>query len=142
MEATVLKVVAGTYQELPMHTPVINVHQIGEVVWIELPTGVSKQFELFELHEVGQTNTEVMFTGCIERCNMIWLKVKASILNRSAGQHVYRLSFIDKTTLDTHYLYVSYVIQDNNPDKPYIYMQTSDNICNCECNLSKLRGES
>lgn len=55
----------------------------------------------------------------------IWYKFKSELLNMETGYHQYRMSFRNNFTGDTCLLYFAYIIQNNNPDKPYYYMETA-----------------
>ena len=67
-------------------------------------------------------------------CRRPWIRIDSCILDTSIGQHTYRFQFINRETDDVYSLYLSYIIQDDNPDRPYVYMNEkegeSDGICN------------
>ena len=52
-----------------------------------------------------------------------WVDISKSILDVTAGSHLYRLSFIDIYTNDIFFVYFSYIIQDKDVEKPYLYMK-------------------
>lgn len=51
-----------------------------------------------------------------------WVNIPTSVLKTDVGFHKYQFEFVDCVTLDTLHLYCAYTIQDDNPEKPYIYM--------------------
>lgn len=114
---------ACIYKNLPKHTKVWNTDTLEHHTWINVPVELSKSHELFQVDEISSDNIEVDFTDKIMReCNRPWFKVTTSILNTDPGQHIYKMSFINRFTNDISCLYFSYIIQDDDPEKPYIYM--------------------
>ena len=123
MSYTPLKLNACTYAQIPCNTPVINKNTLEYYIWIGLPKSISSHIEIFEIYELLPTNEEVDWVRFIIRENCRpWLKIESAFLDTSVGQHLYKLSFVDTMTNDIISLYISYIIQDDNPDKPYIYM--------------------
>lgn len=60
----------------------------------------------------------------VNKCGK-WLDVEFKHLSKFPGYHRYRISgFIGDETV---FLYFSYRIQSDNPDKPYIYMKRGVN---------------
>lgn len=51
-----------------------------------------------------------------------WIDIPTNLLNTSVGIHTYILRFKNKLTSDILLLSFRYAIQDDDPDKPYIYM--------------------
>lgn len=128
---------ACIYKELPKHTKVWNRNTLEYHTWIHLPIELCRSHELFQLDEISKVVTEVDFKDKIKReCNKPWYDIITDLLNTDAGQHIYKMSFINRLTDDISCLYFSYIIQDDNPDKPYIYMDRDNsdvNSCN-NCN--------
>ena len=52
----------------------------------------------------------------------IWLKVPTELLDTTAGKKVYKIHLKHKCLDDTMSLYFGYNIQDDEPDKSYVYM--------------------
>lgn len=133
MEYPVCKLVACTYSELPKHTPVINKHNFEAYIWIELPHELSEELELYGLQNLSDDgNTDIMFSGFIKRENC-WLKVSSAILDSSPGQHIYKLGMINTSTHDIVSFFVSYILQDDNPEKSYVYMKRNPHVESCGC---------
>jgi hypothetical protein len=51
-----------------------------------------------------------------------WIDIKSTALNMDVGHHVYKLHFRQKYTNVLSNLFFAYTIQNDNPEKPYIYM--------------------
>lgn len=128
MEYPVCKIDACEYNQLNRHTQVFNINSIEYFMYIYLPPELVKNLQLFQVDKISPDKFEIPIVGFIDKDHSCWLKVKSEILSKSAGQHVYKLSFIDSCSRDIVPLYFSYIIQDDNPNKPYIYMKDI-NIC-------------
>lgn len=111
------------YSEFPQHTKIINLNQIGEWVWLKIPDDVSRDFDLFQIDEITPYTGEVDYIGFVFRqCRYPWLGVNPHILNKDIGYHVYKFYFADTYTNDVYLLYLSYQIQSDSPERPYVYM--------------------
>ena len=123
MNSRPCNLVACTYSQINLYTYVINKNAIEYETWIKLPSEFGKEFVLYEVKEISPLYKELDFLHVIEHvCCKPWLKAISSGLNLDPGQHVYKLSFINKFNNNISSLYISYIIQDDNPDKPYVYM--------------------
>lgn len=124
MEYPVCKINACKYSELACNTPVINKNSLDSYIWIRVPSEISREFVLFQVDELVPEFKEFKFLNVIEQqCSKPWFKADINEMNLDSGQHVYKMSFVNRITNDTCSLYFSYIIQDDNPDKPYIYMK-------------------
>lgn len=114
-----------TYYDVLSHSVVINKSQIHPYLYLELPRNISKFLSLYDVCEICKSNTSesVDYVDMILRDNKRpWLQVNTDFLNLTVGYHIYRFSFIDTSVDDTILLYFAYNIQDDNPEKSYIYM--------------------
>lgn len=79
-------------------------------------------FVLLSMVEISLEDGEDI-SSSVYRDNMRpWLRVPVDVLNKDIGQHTYKLHFVNIHTSLELDLYIQYIIQDDNPDKPYIYM--------------------
>ncbi len=119
----VTKLEACRYKDISSNTKVFNLQSLDSIIWVHLPEDVSIYCELYQIDIIGDTNKEVPISRYIHReCNRPWIKINKEALDTSIGQHIYKLSFIDTSTEIIYSLFFSYIIQDDNPDRPYIYM--------------------
>lgn len=119
----VFQVNSCAYKQLSSNTPVFNINQVEYELHVHLDGELCRLLELFQLDEVTQSGlNEIQVLGFVDRDCTCWLSIKTEILNKDVGQHIYKLSFVDKVTNDIVPLYFSYIIQDDNPEKPYLYM--------------------
>lgn len=118
------------YETALINSRVINMNQIGQFLWLELPHSKARFMELCGVTELKScAETVVDYTEKITwDCNKPWIKVESSLLNLNPGYHVYKFSFIDTQVDDIVCLYFTYHIQIDNPDKSsYIYMKREEN---------------
>lgn len=115
---------ACNYASIPSNTHVFNKYEIDKYVWIKLPDCMPSSYKLYDIWEIVPNKSVVKYEDNMCRdCNRLWLKVNTSIISLDSGIHIYQLKFVDVYTDNIYLLYVGYIIQDNNPDKPYIYMK-------------------
>lgn len=127
MKVPVFSLVACTFDKLIYNTPIFNQSTVEYFLWVKLPSDIIKDCELYQVDECQPNNREVNWLNSIERDhNKPWLKITFRIFSNHVGMHIYKLSFINRYTNDVVPLYIAYIIQDDNPDKPYVYMRKSD----------------
>lgn len=113
------------YNDLAKYTKVFNTNQIEYHLWIYMDPEDAKDAVFLEAHEV-QDNDSKVSDGVFERQSQCWIRVVTEHINTSAGKHTYKLMMVDRYTDTDFSLYVSYYIQDDNPDKPYVYMKDKE----------------
>ena len=122
MEYPVFKLNACKYQDLNKNTPVFNINTFEYVLYVYLEPELSKDFQIFQLEELGDCAVEIPLNCNIHR-ERNWVRILSSVLNQDPGQHVYKLSLVGGCSNDVISLYFSYIVQDDNPDKSYVYMK-------------------
>lgn len=135
--------------ELNQHTQLFNKDELEYYVWIELPFHITEPVRLYSVYEQRTSsspeNLRDLYDGAIDtdtgkpliihETNK-WVKIAKKVLNLLPGQHTYKLTFMRADINDIEIpIYFSYILQDDCPDKPYIYMKKGDN-CN-ETDLCK-----
>ena len=117
---------------------VFNKNTVEYFVYLRIPENLARDCELYEIEDLDHVDIPIEYKDLVQRhCRGPWLRVESRLLDLSCGQHTYRFGFVNTVTDDVFSLYISYSIQDDNPDKPYIYMDgkedNDDGICNiCE----------
>ena len=85
-----------------------------------------RDMELSEIYNL-ETSKELDFADFVERDEQRpWIDIQATILDTMTGQHVYRMTFQKPDCKLKATCWFSYIIQDNNPEKPYIYMNRDE----------------
>lgn len=122
MEYPVFRLHACKYQDLNKNTPVFNINTFEYFLYVYLEPELSTNFQIFQVEELGDC-----VTGIPLKCNISkernWVKILSSVLNQKPGQHVYKISLVGGSNNDVIALYFSYIVQDDNPDKSYVYMK-------------------
>lgn len=124
VEYDIQKLYAVPYNKLSYTRPIINKNIIPYFFWIRIPSLYNPDFDLYQIDELGQEVKELDYRKFLNReCGKPWLRINSGIFNLNAGMHTYKLSMVNPKTNDVVYLYISYIIQDDNPPKPYDYME-------------------
>lgn len=55
-----------------------------------------------------------------------WIDVNPGHLDMTPGTHIYGITLVHTTCTEICRLYFTYIIQDDNPEKPYIYMKREE----------------
>lgn len=127
----VLQIDACEYKDIARNTPVLNLDQVEYYLWIHLGPEISSECYFYEAAELDKEHGPIIFPDSFVRKSPTWIKVKTDSLDKSPGLHIYRLSFVDRVTDDPFSLFFGYIIQDDNPDKPYIYMKRESDEVTC-----------
>lgn len=141
MSHPAFKVTACMHSELNKYTPVFNTNEFEYKLLVYLNPDICRNFEVYKVSKVVEgEDKELPINGFIERENSCWLSILSEILSKQPGQHIYKISLVDKRTSDTCSVYFSYVAQNDSPNKPYVYMRNVDapstsHNCRC-CNIS------
>lgn len=126
MSLPVVKLDACLYGELSSNAVVLNRNQVTDYIWVQLPEIITSNTMMYQMEEISPDCKEVEFSNFVERDHgRPWLKVTIRGLNLSPGYHAYKLLFIELSSHITYSIYIGYTIQDDNPDKPYLYMDRS-----------------
>ena len=117
------------YNEAIIHSEVINIGELQDSIWLKLPDDVAKYLTLTGVSSIGFENngTSIDITDKVTRItNRIWIEIDKSVFSFDPGFHMYQLVFHDSGTGSTLSLYFCYHIQDNKPEKDYIYMNIEE----------------
>lgn len=102
---------------------VFSLQQVEKILFVRIHPDIARQFELIQVAEIADKAEKVTDKKAWthDTCR-IWYKFDPEYLNMTVGYHQYRMTFQNTLTSDTCLLYFAYTIQDNDPEKPYIYM--------------------
>lgn len=123
---------AGEYKDRSSFTVVMNTQTVAKYVYIHLPVECVhlELLELIELNRSAETDTsddpeQMKEDDIIKYKDHPWARIKSSVLNWAPGKHVYKLSFGVPHQMNPEKVdyYISYVSQEDNPEKPYVYMR-------------------
>lgn len=135
MEYPTFKLSAVVKQELPQNTPVFNSGDFEYYLWVQVPKIIARDFSLYEIHEQCEPYKCINLSYfCYHESGRKWYRLLSDKLNKEVGLHVYRMLFVNRYTNDVMSLYFAYVLQNDDPKKPYVYMER-DGKCGCCANV-------
>ena len=112
---------------MPLNTKIYNSKDFSEIVCIKLPPQMPRDMDLTEIYNLNASE-DVDFADQVTRDeHRPWVDISSNILDLTSGQHVYRMTFSKPECKLNATCWFSYIIQDNNPEKPYIYMNREEN---------------
>ena len=121
---------AGEYKDRSSLTVVMNTQTVSKYVYIHLPVECVhlELLGLIELNSSADTSDDpeaMPKDAIIKYKDHPWARIKSDVLNWAPGKHVYKLSFGVPHQLNPNKIdyYISYVSQEDNPEKPYVYMR-------------------
>ena len=122
--------IACEYDKININTKVFNKDALAFGVWVNLPHYVCS-FALTKIIDISkQKYEEIEFDAStvMQDYPHPWVRIDTSILDLVSGMHIYKLVFSHIPTTKFHEsVYISYIIQDDNPETPYIYMPDRGN---------------
>ena len=114
------------YNDLSLVAKTFNRASLDYFLWVHLPEEF-KYCSFVQIDELLPKRRCIDVGPAIERqkCRP-WLRIVFPVLDQDAGLHIYKITFVNRYTDDVVSAYISYAIQDDNPNKPYIYMRQED----------------
>ena len=113
--------------DLPLNTKIYNSKDFSEIVCIKLPPQMPRDMDLTEIYNLNASE-DVDFADQVTRDeHRPWIDISSTILDQTPGQHIYRMTFQKEDCKLKANCWFSYIIQENNPEKPYIYMDRNEN---------------
>jgi len=116
---------ASNYQDVATVSKVFNLSVIGDHdLWVVLPYSLSPLYTITNIHErnglVNIAPEDIFREGSL-------IQIKSASINHNIGLHQYKISLQNNITSDVMDCYFQYIIQDDNPETPYIYMKREEN---------------
>lgn len=98
----------------------LNKQTLGDKFYCKIPLYMEQEVEFVSVCEITHEDIAAEYISVSE--NNPWIDISTEAMNLSAGSHLYQFAFRDTRFGEMMYLYLYYNLQDDNPDKPYIYM--------------------
>lgn len=132
-EDVILKLEATIRSDLAEKVQVICSNRADYYLWVKFSDRFSTGYSLVDVCEVTESleSTEVDPHIYTRDCCRPWIKFQFDQLNRAPGKHTYRIRLVEIYSGDIYCLYFSYIYQENDPEKPYIYMDKNSTCCPC-----------
>lgn len=123
MNLPVIQLHACYKDKVASHTSVLNLQGSDQYIYISLPEEVCCPcIVLLDVVEVQSAHTNSIYSEVFREGTRPWIRLKTDALNLGVGLHTYRLNFVSTASGLEFTLWVQYIIQDDDPPKPYIYM--------------------
>ena len=120
------------YETALLNSRILNLNQLEDYWWIELPHSKAKFLSLYDISELKQDSDSVKldYTEKASRDGIKpWIKADSSLFCKEPGQHIYKFSFTVSCVDDVVCLYLIYHIQTDKPDKSsYVYMEREEKV--------------
>ena len=97
-------------------TSVFNLRDVESALWVRIPEHLT-HLEIYEV--LDASGSTIVWKRCGHES---WFKVPKDELDLSTRTHQYQVKLVDPVSDWTTHIYFSYVIQNDNPTKPYYYM--------------------
>ena len=121
---------ACEYETININTKVFNKNALSSGLWVNLPTYVSglALTKIIDISKQKYEEVEFDASTVIQDYPHPWVRVDTSILDLVSGMHIYKLVFepIPENGMSKS-VYMAYILQDDNPETPYIYMPDRGN---------------
>ena len=126
----IMSLEACKYDDLAKYSKIFNSKAVEYHLWIYLNPEDVRTAYFYGAEEIGpNANNSTIFPDTFIRESECWIRVNREWISNSVGKHIIKLMFVDRFTDTDFSLYVSYYIQNDNPDKPYVYMKETKEEC-------------
>lgn len=121
---------------LASKTPLWNLHEVEDVLYVRLPCELLSDYTFVSILEISpdpkytDEDDTSLVGGITFPEGHPWLDIESTVLNLEVGEHIYKLTYKNDYTNDIAPLYFAYIIQNDDPEKPYVYMDRSGE-CSC-----------
>lgn len=123
MSDYIIKLYAGQYSHLSMISRVLNVdHLVGKDIWIMLPEDLA----IYPISEISLIDDQKAIDNEQIFREGRAVRVSSDAIRLDKGIHRYDITLFHPITHDIVHCYFQYLIQDDNPDTPYIYMNRKE----------------
>lgn len=119
--ATIIQ--SSKFNAISKHTKIFNLCDLTDSISVKLPDDFPRCAELTDLFDFDN-NKSLDFEEFVTRLEQQpWIDIKTNSLDLANGQHIYKLTFERPDDSMTCSCWFSYIIQNANEEKPYIYMK-------------------
>lgn len=125
MTDNMLTLTSCKYSDLAKHSKVINPCELDYFLWVYLNPEAVRDAYFNYACELSDDPVPT-FPDTFRRASTSWIQIRSDHLNKEIGLHIYKFCFIDRYTGDEFSLYMNYIIQREDQDKPYIYMHSNN----------------
>lgn len=110
----------ASYDDAIRNALFLNKQTLGDTFYCRVPSEIFHDVELLSVCEVGHNN--ISQESITTSADNPWIDIASTAMNLEAGAHMYQFKFRNKRFGEEMSLYLYYNLQDDDPEKPYIYM--------------------
>lgn len=131
--------IASTYEEISRNSKVLNLAELDYFLYVKLEPPLTSEWYLYRIEEKTKDGTlkKMRFPDTVRKESPTWLKFTTDFINKEIGMHSYKITFVDTVTDVLTSLWFAYIIQSDNPDKPYVYMKREEEKPSCGNEVQK-----
>lgn len=120
--------VAAAYEDISKNSRVLNLAELDYFLYVKLEPPLTSEWYLYRIEEKQKDGTlkQLHFPSTVRKESPTWLKFTTDFINKEIGMHTYKVTFVDTVTDVLVSLWFAYIIQNDNPDKPYVYMNREE----------------
>lgn len=120
----VMSLEACHYEDLVKNCKVFNSDTCEYHLWIHLNPEEVRDAYFVGASEIGpDADNSRIFPDTFKRESISWIRVNKNYIGTTPGKHTVKLAFVDRFTDTDFNLYISFYMQVDNPEKPYVYMK-------------------
>ena len=120
----VMSLEACRYEDLAKYSKVFNSDTCEYHLWVYLnPEDVRGAYFVGAVEIGPNADNSRIFPDTFVRESQCWIRVNKNYIGTTPGKHTVKLAFVDTATDTDFNLYISFYMQVDNPEKPYVYMQ-------------------
>ena len=126
-EDKIMQLQSCAYKDLAKYSKVFNTMASEYHLWIYLNPDDVRTAYFIGAEEIGpNADNSRIFPDTFVRESECWIRVNRGYLGEHPGKHTIKLMFVDRYTDTDFSLYASYYLQNDNPEKPYVYMKPKE----------------
>lgn len=131
-EQSVLNVLrCGEYNTITERVKLWNKTVISDYseIYLRLPDNHVNHFSIDSVLDINNSLQETKEVS-LDSLNIenVWIIIPKSELSLSTGNHTLKVVLDDIWSKNKFIYYASYIIQDDDPDKPYVYLHKKESI--------------
>lgn len=118
--------------DISKYSKLINKDEFDYYIYIKVPSEYIHNYVLTDVNKLGEHPGKVCLIKYVDYLGGPWYRIHSDVLDKKVGYSRYQLKFVEKHDNTISSLYFSYILQDDHPDKPYLYMDPEERTCCCE----------
>lgn len=115
-----------SYSDATENSDVININEFGKYIWFALPNDIDAYTLVYSISDIcnkSETSQPSLTDLVIRESMRPWIRIDSDLFSKSPGFHMYKFDFVQTNTQCLSSYYWAYHLQDDCPDKPYLYKE-------------------